>query len=120
MFGYVCVRERKIETAEAAKQEIMKWREKVSKCEIGSEGVRGERKMKGRCGVRDESIEMKKKHLGNGGRMKKEEVRISRPRGEGRQLGRSACLPGGETGLRKAVVHLHLIRVVVPSFHHLL
>lgn len=29
----VCVRER--ETAEAVKQEITKWREKVSECEIG-------------------------------------------------------------------------------------
>lgn len=97
----MCVRKREIETADAAKQEIMKWREKVSECEIGSEGERGEIKMKGRCGVKDESIEMKKKHLGNGGRMKKEEVRISRPRGEGRQLGRSACFPRGRRDLEK-------------------
>lgn len=54
---WVCVCEREIETAEAAKQEIMKWREKVSECEIGSKGMRGERMTKGRCGVRDESVE---------------------------------------------------------------
>lgn len=66
---------------------------------------------------------MKKKHLGNEGRMwDEEEVRISRLRGEreGRQLGRSCCLPGGEMGLREAVVHLHLIHAVVPSSHRLL
>lgn len=38
---------------------------------------------------------MKKKHLGNGGGMKEEEVRISSLRWEGRQLGRSASTPGG-------------------------
>lgn len=55
----VCLREGEKErgTAEAAKQEIMKWREKVSECEIGSKGERGERKMKRVCGVRDKSTE---------------------------------------------------------------
>lgn len=45
------------ETAEAAEQEITKWREEVSECKIGSKGWRGKRKMKGGCGVKDEGME---------------------------------------------------------------
>ena len=36
----MCVRERERETAEAVKQEIMKWRKTVSECEIGREEER--------------------------------------------------------------------------------